>query len=81
MHFQTHRNLVKLPTKGVDTIVACVRLVLAHHSSSARTWLRLLGLLNAAAFTVPDGRLFLRPLQLFLLAHWKSGETGRRLAP
>ena len=76
MHFQTHRNLVKLPTKRVEPIVACVRLVLTHHSSSARTWLRLLGLLNAAADIVPDGRLFLRPLQLFLLAHWKPS-AGR----
>lgn len=71
MHFLTHENRVRLPDKRLEPLIECVRQVRSETSSSARTWLRLLGLLNAAADIVPDGRLFLRPLQMFLLTQWR----------
>ena len=38
--------------------------------TTARFWLSLLGLLNSAVDAIPLGRLHLRPLQIYLLAHW-----------
>lgn len=71
MHFLTHENRVRLPDKRVLPLVECVEKILTNHWSSARMWLRLLGLLNAAADIVPHGRLFLRPLQIYLLSQWR----------
>ena len=38
--------------------------------TTAYFWLSLLGLLSSATDAIPLGRLHLRPLQLYLLAHW-----------
>lgn len=76
MHFLTHKNRVKLPEKRVGPILDCVSMILASQASTARQWLRLLGLLNAAADIITDGRLFLRPLQLYFLSQWRPA-AGR----
>lgn len=71
MQFQTQENLVRLPEKRIVSILECVQSTLDNRDSSARHWLRLLGLANAAAELIPQGRLFLRPLQLYLMALWR----------
>ena len=38
--------------------------------TTARFWLSVQGILNSAVNAIPLGRLKLRPLQIYLLAHW-----------
>lgn len=71
MLFCTEENRVSLPEKRIASIIECVDATLNSPSSTARHWLRLLGLTNAAAELLPYGRLSLRPLQLYLMALWK----------
>lgn len=71
MEFHTDRNLVRLPEKRIVPVLECVESILNSPSSTARHWLRLIGLANAAAELLPDGRLFLRPLQMYLMSLWK----------
>ena len=70
MFFRTHLGLVSVPPPRVDALVILVRSTLSVRQISARGFLSLLGVLNAAADLVHLGRLHMRPLQLYLLCHW-----------
>ena len=47
-----------------------ISILLSVSVTTAYFWLSLLGLLSSATDAIPLGRLHLRPLQLYLLAHW-----------
>ena len=47
-----------------------IRALLTVRVTTAYFWLSLLGLLSSATDAIPLGRLHLRPLQHYLLAHW-----------
>ena len=44
--------------------------------TTAFFWLSLLGILSSATYAIPLGRLHLRPLQLYLLAHWRPASRN-----
>ena len=44
--------------------------------TTAFFWLSLLGILSSATDAIPLGRLHLRPLQLYLLAHWRPASRN-----
>ena len=71
IRFLTKDNLVRVPSPRISSILSLTRIFLNRTSVSARYLLSLLGVLNAAADLVPLGRLHLRPLQFYLLAHWR----------
>ena len=71
VRFLTADNLISVPPDRVSSILALVQLFLRSARVSARHFLSLLGVLNAAADLVPLGRLHLRPLQFVLLAQWR----------
>ena len=51
-------------------LISSIRQLQTVRITTARFWLSLLGLLNSAVDAIPLGRLHLRPLQIYLLAHW-----------
>ena len=69
--FFTSQGLIRTPPARTEGILSLVRSILARSHISARQYLSLLGTLGAAADLVPLGRLYLRPLQLELLAIWR----------
>ena len=71
MFFRTKLGLVSVPPPRVDALLLLVAKVLTMSQLSARAFLSLLGVLNAAADLVPLGRLHMRPLQMYLLCHWR----------
>ena len=58
------------PMERVHKFEGKIRVLLAARVTTAYFWLSLLGLLSSATDAIPLGRLHLRPLQLYLLAHW-----------
>ncbi len=70
MNFLTDKGLVRVPRDRIRSILAQVFRVLDRVVLSAREMLSLLGVLGAAADLVALGRLFMRPLQTYLLYYW-----------
>ena len=58
------------PMDRVHKIESGVSLLLSVQVTTAYFWLSLLGRMSSATDAIPLGRLHLRPLQLYLLAHW-----------
>ena len=68
MAFLTQQNLVRVPAERVRTLISTIKTIISCNQVSARTFLSLLGKLNA---TADLGRLHLRPLQMCLLSVWR----------
>ena len=66
--FGRGRNLP--PMDRILKIENSIRQLQTVRVTTARFWLSLLTLLNSAVDATPLGRLHLRPLQIYLLAHW-----------
>ncbi|XP_026677095.1 uncharacterized protein LOC113466147 [Diaphorina citri] len=62
--WDTVSQYVSLPTKKRESISRIIQALLDRPTWSLRTQQKIVGLLNFAAFTVPLGRLHLRPLQI-----------------
>ena len=58
------------PMNRVQKFEDRIAALLSVSVTTAYFWLSLLGLLSSATDAIPLGRLHLRPLQLYLLAHW-----------
>ena len=58
------------PMNRVQKFEDRIATLLSVSVTTAYFWLSLLGLLSSATDAIPLGRLHLRPLQLYLLAHW-----------
>ncbi len=71
MHFLTDLGIVRIPQDKVDNIVSLLSSCRESSRLSARTYLSLLGKLNAAAEFVELGRLHLRQLQFILFSLWR----------
>ena len=66
------RRGIASPTNDrVNNLLQCVAMFQNQGNTSARAWLHLLGLMASLVDLVPWCRLFMRPLQLHLLAHFK----------
>jgi len=63
-------GLIFPPMDRILKIESSIRQLQTVRVTTARFWLSLLGLLNSAVDAIPLGRLHLRPLQIYLLAHW-----------
>ncbi len=71
MYFLADLGIVRVPPDRVDKIVSQVSTCIESSSLTARSFLSLLGSLNAAADFVELGRLHLRQLQYILLSLWR----------
>ena len=71
MTFHTVLKIVRIPEARVLALLSLVRAFSKRRYLSAREFLSLLGVLNAAADFVPLGRLHMRPLQFVLLSQWR----------
>ena len=71
MKFLTYINTVKLSASRVEAILRLCSVLFSKDHFSARNFPSLLGTLNAAADLVTLSRLHLRPLQYFILSHWR----------
>ena len=71
MEFLTQQNIVRVPADPIVSLLLTIKLFLSQTQVSTRTFLSLLGKLNAAADLVLLGRLHLRPLQMCLLSVWR----------
>ena len=67
VEYHLDEGLMFPPMERVIKIESKVSLLLSVRAVTAYFWLSLLGLMNSAT---PLGRLHLRPLQFYLLAHW-----------
>ena len=63
-------GLIFPPMTRVQKFEGKISILLSVSVTTAYFWLSLLGLLSSATDAIPLGRLHLRPLQLYLLAHW-----------
>ena len=71
MEFLTQQNLVRVPAERVRTLISTIKTIISYNQVSARTFLSLLGKLNATADLILLGRLHLQPLQMCLLSVWR----------
>lgn len=71
MYFLTDLGIVRIPSDRVDSLVTQLSRCIQSSRLSARTFLSLLGSLNAAAPFVELGRLHLRQLQFILFSLWR----------
>ena len=55
----------------VGTILAAARSLRDKHVASARSWLQFLGYLASLVDVLPDCRLYMRPLQIHFLGHFR----------
>ena len=70
-HFQTVPHVVSLPQDRIDSLVIRVREFISRPVNTARQCLVLLGTMNACTEVVQYARLHMRPIQLYLLYHWR----------
>ena len=61
------------PLDRVDKVERGMLFLLGTEVATALFWVSLLELLNSTTNVIPLGRLFLRPPQFDLLAHWRPG--------
>ncbi|MCG7867312.1 MAG: reverse transcriptase-like protein [Candidatus Thiodiazotropha taylori] len=71
MRFLTQLGIVRVPEDRVNQILLLLFRTFQLKFLSARSFLSLLGTLNAAADLVLLGRLHMRPLQFHLLSYWR----------
>ena len=76
MNFLTALDRIRLPPHRALALMDMVSLVLSLNRVTARFFLSLLGVLNAAADLVYQGRLHLRPIQYHLLSIWKPNRDN-----
>jgi hypothetical protein len=69
--FLTQQGLAVLPKDRMEVLVREVGHLKAQESESARGFLRVLGLMNACIEVVRYARLHMRPVQIYLLYHWR----------
>ena len=81
MRFRTDENRVGLTEKRIEKILTLVTSFVESKERLARDWLQLLGVMNAAAELLHLGRLFLRPVQMALMAFWRpcSGRLDQKV--
>jgi hypothetical protein len=73
MELDTMRQTVFLPLDKVQQLVQCVSLFLpVGQYRTVHLFLRLLGLMTASMMAVPQARLYMRPIQLYLNAQAPS---------
>ncbi len=70
VEYQLDLGLMFPPMTRVQKFEDKISILLSVSVTTAYFWLSLLGLLSSATDAIPLGRLHLRPLQLYLLAHW-----------
>ena len=78
VEYHLDEGLMFPPMERVLKIESKVSLLLSVRAVTAYFWLSLLGLMSSATDAIPLGRLHLRPLQFYLLAHWAP--ASRNLA-
>ena len=69
--FLLKEGFVTLPQDRAQILKETVKQILNQPFSTAYLFLRLLGLMTACLQVIPWARLQMRPIQLFLLAHWR----------
>ena len=69
VEYQLDLGLMFPPMTRVQKFEDKISILLSVSVTTAYFWLYLLGLLSSATDAIPLGRLHLRPLQLYLLAH------------
>ena len=70
VEYQLDIGLMFPPMERVRKVEGRIRALLTVRVTTAYFWLSLLGLLSSATYAIPLGRLYIRPLQHYLLAHW-----------
>jgi hypothetical protein len=68
--FRTDLGFVFLPLDRQRSLITLAASFVAGRLFSAQLWLRLLGVLAASIAVVPQARLRMRPLQMYLLSRW-----------
>jgi hypothetical protein len=75
-HFMTSQGMVYLPSERKYNLISKVIQLKSQNSASARQFLSLLGLMASCIEVVNYARLMMRPIQLFLLFHWKMSSRN-----
>ena len=68
--FDLVEGVVRPTLEKVDKLLVLCSILRKHPLQEARFVLKVLGLMNAIADTIPLGRLHMCPLQLFLISQW-----------
>jgi ribonuclease HI len=69
-HFQTAKNVVTCPPDRIAILQECLQKFQVGLQVPARLFLRLLGLMASMISVVKHCRLFMRPIQMYLMACW-----------
>lgn len=69
--FDLMKGLVYPTSERVDKIKQAINLILSQKFSTARDYLHLLGLLASCIDLIPNARLQMRPIQMYLLHFWR----------
>ena len=82
VEYHLNVGLIFPPMARVQKLEDRISVLLTIRVTTAYFWLSLLGLLSLATDAIPLGRLHLRPLQIYLLAHWTpSSKDLKALIP
>jgi hypothetical protein len=71
VHLDLKTNMAKPSEERISDVLRVIREICAKSRICALDLVSLLGLLNSCKRIVPQARLRLRPLQLYLLCHWR----------
>ena len=74
--FRTDLGKAFLPIDRREVLVALARNIRTQAAITACRFLQLLGFMATTTAVVQHALLFMRPLQLYLLAHWRPGVNG-----
>ncbi|VDI40432.1 Hypothetical predicted protein [Mytilus galloprovincialis] len=70
--FSLKEGIVRPTSERVSKLLSAVELILnKQNQATARDFLQLLGIMASCIELIPNARLFMRPIQLHLLYHWK----------
>ncbi|VDI26756.1 Hypothetical predicted protein, partial [Mytilus galloprovincialis] len=70
--FSLKEGMVRPTSERVSKLLSAVELILnKQNQATARDFLQLLGIMASCIELIPNARLFMRPIQLHLLYHWK----------
>ena len=72
--FLLQKGLVTLPQDRALRLKETLSIILSQPRSSAYLFLRLLGLMASCLLVIPWARLQMRPIQMYLLAHWRPSK-------
>ena len=74
-HFRMDLGMIFLPKPRREALIALAKLFKVGQYKSAKLWLGLVGRMVSTFAVVKNARLFIRPIQIYVISQWNSQES------